>query len=458
VIEREIAQRRPDGQAVAAIATGRTLLDMNAYQWTVLFAAWLGWGFDIFDSLLFNYVAPNAVPVLLDIPLGTAAAQAATLRWTGLLTSLLLVGWAIGGIVFGRVADKIGRTRTLLLTMMMYAIGTAACAFAPNMATLVVFRIIASLGIGGEWAAGAAMVAEVVPEKRRVEAGALLYTAAPFGLFLATIVTYQIQGVYFAGSPEVAWRYVFLFGLLPAAVAFIVRLFIKEPERWQKVATKAASPRLAELFTPKYRAITISGLLMAVVALITWWSCNAFLSVVATGLASQASAGLSRVEATALAETWKQTAGNWFNIGGLIGTLLTIPASKILGRRAMFSIYFLLSGVSVLAAFGLPMDPETRLFMYFPIGLTVFGVFGAFTYYLPELYPTRLRGTGAGFCYNAGRLIAAIGPFIVGSIAARGSGALGGALQVLFYVGFVPLIGLLVMPWVMETKGRVLAD
>jgi MFS family permease len=431
---------------------------MNGYQWTVLFAAWLGWGFDIFDSLLFNYVAPNAVPTLLGLQIGTPAAQQATLRWTGVLTSLLLIGWAVGGIIFGRVADRIGRTKTLLLTMAMYALGTAACAFAPNMATLVVFRIIASLGIGGEWAAGAAMVAEVVPEKRRVEAGALLYTAAPVGLFLATIITFQIQGVYFKGSPEVAWRYVFLFGLLPALVAFLVRLFVKEPERWENVASKAAPPRLREIFTPQYRMITFSGFLMALVALITWWSCNAFLPVVATGLAAQASAGLDREAATHLSETWKATAGNWFNIGGLIGTLLTVPASKMLGRRTMFAIYFLASGVAVLAAFGLPMDPHTRLYMYFPIGLSVFGVFGAFTYYLPELYPTRLRGTGAGFCYNSGRLVAAIGPFVVGSVAARGAGALGGALQVLFYVGFVPLAGLLVMPWVLETKGRALID
>ncbi len=456
MIERDVAQRR-DAQAVT-VPAGRTLLDMNAYQWTVLFAAWLGWGFDIFDSLLFNYVAPNAVPVLLDIPLGTPAARAATLQWTGILTSLLLIGWAVGGIIFGRVADRLGRTRTLLLTMMMYAIGTAACAFAPNMATLVFFRIIASLGIGGEWAAGAAMVAEVVPEKRRVEAGALLYTAAPFGLFLATIVTYQVQGVYFAGSPETSWRYVFLFGLLPAAVAFCVRLFIKEPERWEKAASHAAPPRIAELFSPTV-------------------SCNHDQRAVDGGRRAHHMVELQRfhlgrgdgprvggrrwtppVQATALVESWKQTAGNWFNIGGLIGTLLTVPASKYLGRRTMFAIYFLASGLSVLAAFGLPMEPRTRLFMYFPIGLSVFGVFGAFTYYLPELYPTRLRGTGAGFCYNAGRLIAAAGPFLVGAIASRGAGALGGALQVLFYVGFVPLLGLLVMPWVMETKGKVLAD
>src|SRR5438093_3974521 len=236
-------------------APTRTFLDMNGYQWLVLFAAWLGWGFDIFDGLLFNYVAPNCVPTLLGLPIGSPEARAATLKYAGIVTSVLLVGWAVGGILFGRVCDRIGRTRTLLLTMTMYAIGTALCAAAPNMAFLIVFRIIASLGIGGEWAAGASMVAEVVPEKRRVEAGALLYTSAPMGLFLATYVATWVQGVALPSRPEVAWRYVFLFGLIPAAVAFIVRLFIKEPERWQK-AVVGTAPKLSELFSPQFRAIT----------------------------------------------------------------------------------------------------------------------------------------------------------------------------------------------------------
>ncbi|HBR56299.1 MAG TPA: MFS transporter, partial [Blastocatellia bacterium] len=152
------------------------MLDMNAYQWLVIFAAWLGWGFDVFDGLLFNYVAPNAVPTLLGLPIGSPEAKSATLEWTGILTSLLLIGWAVGGILFGKVADRIGRTKTLLLTMVLYSIGTAACAFASDIWTLMGFRIVSSLGIGGEWAAGAAMVAEVVPERRRVEAGAILYT------------------------------------------------------------------------------------------------------------------------------------------------------------------------------------------------------------------------------------------------------------------------------------------
>jgi MFS family permease len=439
----------------------RTLLDMNAYQWTVLFAAWLGWGFDVFDGLLFNYVAPNCVPTLLHLPLGSPAAKAATLQWTGALTSLLLVGWACGGIVFGKVADRIGRTKTLLLTMLLYSLGTAACALAPNIWVLAACRAVASLGIGGEWAAGAAMVAEVVPEKRRIEAGALLYTSAPMGLFLATFLNRQIAGVQLAARPDVSWRWVFLCGLIPAAAAFCVRLFVREPERWQSAASSSSiTPRVSELFSPQYRALTISGFCMALTALVTWWSCNAFIPVISTGMAQAEAAAqdLNQAATLALSESWKALATNCFNLGGLIGTLLTVPAAKYLGRKTMFAIYFTLSGLAVMAAFGLPLDSHTRLLMYFPIGLTVFGVFGSFTYYLPELFPTRLRGTGAGFCYNAGRLIAAFGPLLVGSIAARGTDALAGAMGVLFWVGLAPFIGLLTLPLVVETKGRTLAD
>ena len=436
----------------------RSLLDMNGYQWTVIFAAWLGWGFDVFDGLLFNYVAPNAVPTLLGLEIGSAAGKAATLQWTGILTSILLIGWAVGGVIFGKVADRIGRTKTLLFTMLLYSIGTAACAFAPNIWVLLACRIVASLGIGGEWAAGASMVAEVVPEKRRVEAGALLYTSAPMGLFLATFVTFQVTGVYF-NDPAVSWRYVFLFGLIPAAAAFLVRLFVKEPERWKRVAGEGHA-RIAELFSPQYIRLTISGFAMAVTALIMWWSCNAFIPVVAKGLASREAQllGLEAAAAEAMGQQWVKTATNSFNLGGLIGTLLTIPIAKYFGRKKMFFVYFLTAAASIMCAFGLNLEPHTRLYMYFPIGLTVFGVFGSFTYYLPELFPTRLRATGAGFTYNIGRLVAAFGPFLVGSIAAAGANALDSAMYVLFWVGAVPIVGLFLLPLVIETKGRALAD
>ncbi|MDE2127459.1 MAG: MFS transporter [Armatimonadetes bacterium] len=434
-------------------------MDLTRYQWQVLFAAWLGWGFDVFDGLLFNFVAPNCLPVLLGLAAGSAMAKHATLQWTGILTSLLLLGWAAGGIVFGRVADRIGRARTLMLTMAMYAVGTAACAAAGNIWELVLFRLVASLGIGGEWAAGAAMVAEVVPEKRRLEAGALLYTSAPLGLFLASWVTWQISGVALKNHPEVSWRYVFLAGLVPAAVAMFVRRAVREPERWQKSATAAAG-RVRDLFAPEYRARTISGFTMAVTALIMWWSCNAFIPVVAAGLAARHAAllHLGKGAAQALIESWKAIATNCFNLGGLLGTLLTVPIARTLGRKWMFMIYFAASAVSLIAAFAFNVPPQARLYLYFPIGLSIFGVFGSFTYYLPELFPTRLRGIGAGFCYNVGRVFAAIGPFVVGAVAAQGVNALDSALHVLAWVAVVPLLGILAMPLVVETRGRVLED
>lgn len=454
--------------SVNQAAERRGFWDMTGYQWLVVFAAWIGWGFDVFDGLLFNYVAPTCVPALLHMSADDPAAKAATLQWTGILTSLLLIGWAIGGLVFGRIADKIGRTRTLLLTISMYALGTALCSIAPNIWALVIFRVIASLGIGGEWAAGAAMVAEVVPEKRRVEAGALLYTSAPAGLFLATLVVKLIQNTTTIGAagakvpmfaPEVAWRYVFLTGLIPALFAFLVRIFVKEPERWKNVA-ETAHPRIRELFSSNYVKITLSGLAMAAISLIMWWSCNAFIPLISTDLA-QASAklqGLSKADTATLVGNWKAFATNMFNLGGLLGTLLTIPVAKFVGRKPMFVIYFVGAAAAIMATFGLTMPEHTRLFMYFFIGLTVFGVFGSFTFYLPELFPTRLRGTGAGFCYNTGRFVAAGGPFLVGIIAANKANSLSMAMHVLTFVGFVPLVGLFLIPFVIETRGRELAD
>jgi len=430
-------------------------MKLTRYQWTVLFAAWLGWGFAIFDGLLFNYVAPNCVPTLLGLTIGSSEAKTATLYWTGLITSILLVGWAFGGILFGYIADRIDRTKTLLITMLLYALGTASCAFAPNIQTLLLFRLIASLGIGGEWAAGASMVAEVMPKKYRVEAGALLYTSASMGLFLASSVNYLISRVLFSASPEVSWRYVFLAGLIPAAVAISIRFFVKEPEAWESQKGQKP-PSIGEIFAPGIRKATISGLSVVVIALLTWWSCNSFIPVVASGLAQVAikAQAIPTNQVQIVIEEWKTSITNSFNFGGLIGTLLTIPAAKILGRKWMFAIYFVLSSLAVTFTFGGAHDSTLNVWcwLYFAIGLTVFGIFGSFTFYLPELFPTRLRATGSGFCYNAGRIITAIGPFLVGQIASSKVNALQGAFEVLFIIGFIPLLGIVIMPWVIETK------
>src|SRR6185437_10625254 len=199
----------------ARVARG-SLLGLSGYHWPVIAAGWAGWGFDVFDALLFNFVSPNCIPVLLHLARGSSEAREAVVFWTGALTSLLLIGW---------VADRLGRKRALFVTILMYALGTALCALAVNIWQLVCFRLIASLGIGGEWAIGATLIAESVPESRRVESGVIMYTSSPVGIALASVLNYLIAGVWFAGEPETSWRYVFLAGLAPVLVALLVRLF-----------------------------------------------------------------------------------------------------------------------------------------------------------------------------------------------------------------------------------------
>jgi hypothetical protein len=243
---------------------------------------------------------------------------------------------------------------------------------------------------------------------------------------------------------------------VPAAVAFLVRWFVNESERWQQVQNASTKPvALRELFDTRWRRVTLVASSLAFVALITWWSCNAFIATMVTGWAhAEALArSLTPAETLVLVESWKFTATFCFNAGGLIGTLLTIPIAEMLGRRWMFAIYFVASTLSILVMFGLTWSGDVRLYLYFFIGLFVFGVCGAFTYYLPELFTTRVRATGAGFSFNIGRVIAAAGPYVVGAVAAGGHAT--GALLV---VGLIPLLGLCLLPLAPETRGQTLRD
>lgn len=437
-----------------------SLLGFTGYHWLVIGAAWAGWGFDVFDALLFNFVAPNCVPVLLHLPPGSAAAREATVFWTGTITSILLISWAAGGVLFGWVGDRIGRKRTLFATIAIFAVGTALCAVATNIWELVIFRTIASLGIGGEWGIGATLVAEAVPESRRVEAGVLLQTSSPLGLVLASAVNYQVAGVWFAGQPETSWRYVFLAGLAPVVVAFGARLFVRESDQWLVQAPGAARPAPRELFRPDVVRLTISGMLVAVTAVVSWWACNAFLPILGATLASEHAVGanLPPLATQLLVETWKAKASNGFNVGGLLGALAAIPLARLLGRRRMFVVYFVFSAGALFATFGLDLEPRVRLLMLYLVGAGVFGVFGAFPFYLPELFPVRLRATGAGFCYNIGRVFAAAGPFAVGTISASAGGSSAVIIHTLFWLGIVPLATASMAKFlIVETSDRVLA-
>ncbi|MEZ5498368.1 MAG: MFS transporter [Steroidobacteraceae bacterium] len=441
-------------------APTRRWLDLTSYQWLVLIAAWAGWGFDVFDALLFNFVAPNCIPALLQLPAGSPAAREATVFWTGLLSALLLVGWAGGGVLFGWVADRHGRQRALLITIALYALGTTLCAAATDITQLVVFRALASLGIGGEWAVGAILVAETVPESRRVEAGTLLQTASPLGIVLASVVNYQVAGVWFADQPQQSWRYVFLCGLAPVLLVLLIRSFVRESEHWRR---QRSAPRasFAQLFAPGMRRATLCGFALSISGLLTWWACNAFLPLLGATLAGEYAAAhqLDATAARLLAESWKASASNAFNFGGLIGTFAAIPLAKLFGRRPMYMLYFGFSALALLAAFGLDISAPVRMKLLFGVGAGVYGIFSTYVFYLPELFPTRLRGIGSGFVYNVGRVVAAAGPLVVGAVAARAGGASAVLLDTLQWVALIPLAMLLLSPFiVIETRGRALPD
>jgi MFS family permease len=273
------------------------------------------------------------------------------------------------------------------------------------------------------------------------------------GLFLATFVndlfTRQLDAI--ATNPHLSWRVVFLTGLVPAGVALAIRRNVKEPEHW-KAAEQ--TPRIAELFAPALIRHTLGGLAMAIIALITWWSCSVFIPVIAGSLAAYTAPAPAQLAKLKVAfQTIGTTA---FNLGGLIGTLLTVPVATRLGRRPMFAIYFLASTAAILLAFGTDVTPMTRLYLLGLVGVTVFGVFGSFTFYLPELFPMRLRGTGSGFCYNVGRIVTACFPFAIGVILRGGANP----LSIIRWVAIAPLVGVLLIALGIaeETKGLVHPD
>lgn len=401
-----------------------------------LLAAWLGWGFDVFDGLLFAYVGTPTLRSLL----GPQTPPETITAWLGYLNAIFLVGWGAGGIIFGRVTDRFGRTRTLLVTMLLYALATAACAGCTHVVPFVICRIFASLGIGGEWAAGAALVAEVVSERARPIAGALLYTASPVGMLIASKVTRYVVFGHFAQDPQ-GWRYAFLLGLVPAAFAFAVRFMVEEPERWTEHRGEPA--RLADLFAPGLRGRTLSGLGVASVALIGWWGILSFIP----HLVGQWCAAAHVADLAAA----KDRANDGFILGGVVGTLLTVPLAMWAGRKLTFALYFVAALAASGVAFGLDLPLDDRLRALFLVGLTVFGVFGLFPFWLPELFPTRLRGTGSGFCYNTGRFVTAVGVFGVAETQRHTT-----LTKAVLAVSAVYVLGLLMLPFAHETKGQPL--
>jgi len=275
------------------------------------------------------------------------------------------------------------------------------------------------------------------------------------GLFLATFVNWLFtSGVSsVADNSNVSWRLVFASALLPLIATALIRWKVKESSAWERSKARALMQRkrfwtlvwdearsVKILFSPRYRHQTVGALTMVMVALIDYWSCSAFVPMVSNFLASQTTpAPATSDDLQSLKAYYVVVGTSMFNLGGLIGSALTVPSALYLGRRWMFVIYFTLGSVSIFMTFSPYVDisPYSRLYVMMSIGMTIFGIFGSFTFYLPELFPLAVRASGCGFSFNVGRFVAAIGPFVVGVLGSRG----GNPMEVIQFVAVVPLIG-----------------
>jgi MFS family permease len=437
---------------------------LTRYQWLVFAAAALGWLFDCMDQQLFNLARAPAMRELLALPEGRAA-DATAAAFGAYATSIFLVGWAIGGVVFGVMGDRLGRARTMILTILIYSVFTGFGAFAFGFGDFALYRFLTGLGAGGQFAVGAALVAEVMPERARPHALGWLQALGLLGNMLAagiSIALGQLQAADVFGS---AWRPLFVIGMLPALLALVVVRRLHEPERWS-AAARAASPEdlgsLRELFgDPRWRHHTLVGMCLAFAGVVGLWGIGFFSLDLVYYTLRQAykSEGLSESVITGKLGLWTGIVSLLLNLGGFGGVYAFSRLAERTGRRAAFAVAFVAALLSTAFTFWFLHDLSDIFWMIPLMGFCQLALFGGYAIYLPELFPTRLRSTGTSFCYNVGRLVAAAGPLSLGLLTNRVFAAYPEPMR---YAGVamsaVFLIGLLALPFAPETKGLPLPE
>ena len=412
-------------------------LRLNRTQWIILIVAWLGWVFDVMDTAIFNFAK---VPMITEM-IGASRYKLEGPRIEGQIQTWFLVGWALGGLVFGLLADRWGRTRTLVITILLYSGLTGLTSLCQTPEQVMLARFLTALGIGGEWAAGAALIAESLPNKNRAAAAAFLQSAAAFGPILASLAN--------LGLAAYSWRPLFLVGVLPAALCVAIRYRVPEPIR-PAVTLASGNPFLSlrELFANLHlRRNTIVAMVIGIVGvtgagIVPFWIPN---------LVREASHGLAEVAIRGRVSL----ATLIIHIGTLLGVFCFPWFADRVGRKKAFAIFFLLAPMSAaLALYG--ATNFGRILLLLP--LTTFfsiGVSAGFVLYFPELFPSRLRATGAGLAYNVGRIVSAPLPWLTGIIigAFDGSVVAGVLIAVSVYV-----FGLIAIPFAPETRGLPLPE
>ena len=400
-------------------------------------AAWSGWALDGMDSFIYALALAPALTQLLPAS-GYSGSPAAVAFAGSMLFALFLVGWGLS-FLWGPVADRIGRTRTLAAAILCYAVFTGAAAFAHDVWQFAICRLLAGIGIGGEWSLAGTYVAESWPEERRVRGAGYLQTGYYVGFFLAAALNYTVGASY-------GWRALFLCGALPVLVAIYVLRSVPEPERWR---TPSQGAPLRRILTGPFRRRTLINAGLATVSIVGLWAGTVYEPTAILQLAKVA--GYSPVAAT----RWASIGTGLLSICTVLGCLAVPPLAQRLGRRKAHAVFFLGMASSISVSFGWAFYQSLPLFIVTLLPLGFFGGnFAMYSLWLPEQYPTSIRATAFAFVTSFGRFIGAGMNFAIGAaVAAYGSIGIPVASTALAF-----LFGVLLLPAALETRGSRLPD
>ena len=373
-----------------------------------------------------------------------------------------MVGWALGGVLFGILGDRIGRTRTMILTILCYTTFTGVSLLSTGVWDFNAYRFLCGLGVGGQFAVGVALVAEVVPDRARPYALGTVQACSTIGNMLAALTGIVLGQMEQSGVIHGAWRYEFLAGALPAPLALVIFRKLKEPEQWlRERAAKKKMGSFGELLTnARWRRNAIVGMLLAFSGVVGVWgigffSYDLFRPILERTFRDQGFTGAALAGKTT---TWIGLTSMFQNLGCFLGVYAFTYLTHYTGRKRAFAVS--LVGAMLATAFTFwKLSERSQVFWMIPLmGFAQLSLFGGYAIYLPELFPTRLRSTGTSFCYNVGRLIAAAGPLMLGMLTSQvyhGPNAMR-------YAGVtmcpVFLVGLAALPFAPETKGKPLPE
>lgn len=445
--------------------------EMNRYHWWILFVSALGWLFDTMDQTLFRISRGSAISDLLNLP----ATDAAVKTYGGYATSIFLIGWATGGLVFGVLGDKWGRARTMLLTIVLYSAFTGLSALSTSWVDYSFYRFLTGLGVGGEFAAGVALVSEALPARARPFALGMLQALSAVGNIMGAMVCYwllPIQGFalkmpsWLGTTGEswlwelTGWRLVMLAGLVPAFLVIAVRRRLEDPESYKQARAQAAAEgrkaefgSIRELFgDPRWKRNAIVGMLLATAGVVAVWGVGFWTPELVNDVCARH--GLDQQTT----DRYKSIQSLLQDTGAFFGMLAFTWIATSFGRRPGF-LFALITGYSASILVFTTMNQPSDIYWMAPmLGFFMMTIFGGYAIYFPELFPTRLRATGTAFCYNVARYLAAVGPLTLGQLTSifRDAGYEYPFRQAAVVVLSVYFLGLITLYFAPETKGKPL--